>query len=186
MSLLDSVLPSEPTKKMTMNEPVDSSFTNTTNNLVGKAINRVDGPLKVSGQAPYSAEIYRDNQAYGVLVSAKIAKGHVESIDSSALDDIPGIIKVVTDPKHFLRNPQQGTATKAPTQGASEIFYHGQPIAVVVAETFEAATEGAQAVRVTYKDETEQAALDFAKELSNAHEVNEKEGSDKNAVNGDH
>ncbi|WP_201509021.1 xanthine dehydrogenase family protein molybdopterin-binding subunit [Psychrobacter alimentarius] len=185
MSLLDSVLPSEPTKKMTMNEPVDSSFANTTNNVVGKPINRVDGPLKVSGQAPYSAEIYRDNQAYGVLVSAKIAKGQVESIDSSALDDIPGIIKVVTDPKHFLRNPQQGTATKAPTKGAIEIFYHGQPIAVVVAETFEAATEGAQAIRVTYKDETEQAALDFAKELSNAHEVNEKEGSDKNAVNGD-
>lgn len=185
MSLLDSVLPSEPTKKMTMNEPVDSSFNNTTNNLVGKPINRVDGPLKVSGQAPYSAEIYRDNQAYGVLVSATIAKGHVENIDSSALDSIPGIIKVVTDPKQFLRNPQQGTETKAPTQGASEIFYHGQPIAVVVAETFEAATEGAHAVRVTYKNEMEQAALDFKKELPNAHEVNEKEGSDKNAVTGD-
>jgi len=185
MSLLDSVLQSEPTKKMTMNEPVDSSFNNTTNNLVGKPINRVDGPLKVSGQAHYSAEIHRENQVYGVLVSAKIAKGHVENIDSSALDNIPGIIKVVTDPTHFLRNPQQGTETEAPTQGASEIFYHGQPIAVVVAETFEAATEGAQAVRVTYKNETEQAALDFNKELTNAHEVNEKEGSDKNAVTGD-
>lgn len=185
MSLLDSILPSEPTKKMMMNEPVGSLFSETASNLVGKPINRVDGSLKVSGQAPYSAEIHRDNQAYGVLVGAKIVKGHVEDIDSSALDNIPGIIKVVTDPKHFLRNPQQGTETKAPTQGASEIFYHGQPIAVVVAETFEAAREGAQAVRVIYKDETEQAALDFAKELPNAHEVNEKEGSDKNAESGD-
>ncbi|WP_269778234.1 hypothetical protein [Psychrobacter sp. KH172YL61] len=38
-----------------------------------------------------------------------------------------------------MRNSQQGTKTKAPKQGVSEIFYHGQPIAVVVAETFEAA-----------------------------------------------
>lgn len=113
---------------MTMNEPVDSSFTNTTNNLVGKAINRVDGPLKVSGQAPYSAEIYRDNQAYGVLVSAKIAKGHVESIDSSALDDIPGIIKVVTDPKHFLRNPQQGQQPKPPLKALARFFIMVSPL----------------------------------------------------------
>ena len=185
MSLLDSVLPSEPTKKMMMNEPVGSLFSETASNLVGKPINRVDGSLKVSGQAPYSAEIHRDNQVYGVLVSAKIAKGQVENIDSSALEDIPGIIKVVTDPKQFLRNPQQGGETKAPTQGVSEIFYHGQPIAVVIAETFEAATEGAHALKVSYKDETEQAALNFTKELPNAHEVNEKKGSDKNAVNGD-
>ncbi len=185
MSLLDSVILSEPTKKMTMNEPVDSLFDRTTSNLVGKPINRVDGSLKVSGQAPYSAEIYRENQVYGVLVGAKIAKGQVENIDSSALDNIPGIIKVVTDPKHFLRNSQQGGETEAPTQGVSEIFYHGQPIAVVVAETFEAATEGANALNVTYKDETEKAALNFTQELSNAHEINEKEGADKNAVHGD-
>ena len=185
MSLLDSVLPSEPTKKMMMNEPVDSLFDKTASNLVGKPINRVDGSLKVSGQAPYSAEIYRENQVYGVLVSAKIAKGQVENIDSSALDDIPGIIKVVTDPQHFLRNSQQGGETKAPTQGASEIFYHGQPIAVVIAETFEAATEGANAINIIYKDETEQAAMNFTKELASAHDVDEKKGADKNAINGD-
>ncbi|WP_201544776.1 xanthine dehydrogenase family protein molybdopterin-binding subunit [Psychrobacter immobilis] len=185
MSLLDSVLPSEPTKKMMMNEPVDSLFDKTASNLVGKPINRVDGSLKVSGKAPYSAEIYRENQVYGVLVSAKIAKGQVENIDSSALDDIPGIIKVVTDPQHFLRNSQQGGETKAPTQGASEIFYHGQPIAVVIAETFEAATEGANAIKVIYKDETEQAALNFTKELASAHDVDEKKGADKNAIKGD-
>ncbi|MDE4454979.1 xanthine dehydrogenase family protein molybdopterin-binding subunit [Psychrobacter sp. DAB_AL62B] len=185
MSLLDSVLPSEPTKKMMMNEPVETLFNKTASNLVGKPINRVDGSLKVSGQAPYSAEIYRENQVYGVLVSAKIAKGWIENIDSSALDDIPGIIKVVTDPKHFLRNAQQGGETKAPTQGVSEVFYHGQPIAVVVAETFEAATEGANALKVSYKNETEQAALNFTKELTNAHDIDEKKGSDKNAINGD-
>ncbi|AMN50210.1 xanthine dehydrogenase family protein molybdopterin-binding subunit [Psychrobacter sp. P2G3] len=185
MSLLDSVLPAESTKKMTMDKPVETLFDKTASKLVGKPINRVDGSLKVSGQAPYSAEIHLENQVYGVLVGATIAKGEVENIDSSSVEDIPGIIKVVTDPKHFLRNAQQGGATKAPTQGVSEVFYHGQPIAVVIAETFEAATEGANAIKVTYKDETDKAAVDFTKELPNAHDVNEQEGSDKNSEQGD-
>ena len=185
MSLLDAVLPSEPTKKMTMDEPVESLLSKTASKLVGKPINRVDGSLKVSGQATYSAEFYIEGQVYGVLVGATIAKGKVKHIDSRAVEALPGIIKVVTDPKHFLRNAQQGGAKKAPKQGATEIFYHGQPIAVVIAETFEAATEGAKALKVTYKDETDQAALNFTKELSNAHAVNEEEGSDKNSVQGD-
>ena len=185
MALLESITQSEPTKKLTMDEPVETLFSTTASKLVGKPINRVDGSLKVSGQAKYSAEIHLDNQAYGVLVGATIAKGQVESIDSDSLKGIPNIIKVVTDPEHFLRNSQQGTKTKAPKQGVSEIFYHGQPIAVVVAETFEAAREGAKALKVTYKDETDQAALNFTQELSNAHAVDEKKGSDKNNVQGD-
>ncbi|WP_352309599.1 xanthine dehydrogenase family protein molybdopterin-binding subunit [Psychrobacter sp. W2-37-MNA-CIBAN-0211] len=185
MSLFESITQLEPTKKMTMDEPVESLFSKTASKLVGKPINRIDGSLKVSGQAHYSAEIHLDNKAYGVLVGATIAKGQVENIDSSSLDGIPNIIKVVTDPKHFLRNSQQGGLKKAPKQGATEIFYHGQPIAVVIAETFEAATEGAKALKVSYKDETDQAALNFTKELSNAHAVDEKKGSDKNYVQGD-
>ncbi|WP_037031131.1 molybdopterin cofactor-binding domain-containing protein, partial [Psychrobacter sp. TB47] len=185
MALLESITQSEPTKKLTMDEPVETLFSTTASKLVGKPINRVDGSLKVSGQAKYSAEIHLDNQAYGVLVGATIAKGQVESIDSDSLKGIPNIIKVVTDPEHFLRNSQQGGATKAPTQGVSEVFYHGQPIAVVIAETFEAAREGAKALKVTYKDETDQAALNFTQELSNAHAVDEKKGSDKNNVQGD-
>ncbi|MGM8909885.1 molybdopterin cofactor-binding domain-containing protein [Psychrobacter sp. 1U1] len=185
MSLLDSVLPSEPTNKEKMNEPVETLFDKTASNLVGKPINRVEGSLKVSGQAHYSAEIQLDNKLYGVLVGSTVAKGKVEKIDNDSIAHIPGIIKVVTDPKRFLRNAQQGGETEAPTQGVSEVFYHGEPIAVVVAETFEAATEGAKALKVTYKDETDQAALDFTKELPNAHEVNEKKGSDKNAKHGD-
>ena len=185
MSLLDAVLPSEPTKKLMMNEPIETLFDQTASKLVGKPINRVDGSLKVSGQAPYSAEFHLDNQVYGVLVSATIAKGKVDNIDSSAVEAIAGVIKVVTDPKHFLRNAQQGGATKSPTQGASEIFYHGQPIAAVIAETFEAATEGAKALKITYKDATEKAALDFVKALPNANDIGEKGGSDKNAIQGD-
>lgn len=185
MSLLDTLLLQEPTNKMMMNGPIDTLFDKTASQLVGKPINRVEGSLKVSGQAPYSAEFHLDNQAYGVLVSATIAKGEIRDIDTSSVEAIPGVIKVVTDPEHFLRNGQQGGATKSPTQGAKEVFYHGQPIAAVIAETFEAATEGAKALKVTYKDNTELAALDFNKELPKAHDIDESGGSDKNAKHGD-
>ena len=184
MSLLDSVLPSEPTKKLTMDNPVDTLFDKTASQLVGKPINRVDGSLKVSGQATYSAEFYIEGQVYGVLVGATIAKGKVKYIDSHAVEAIPGIIKVVTDPEHFLRNAQQGGEKKAPTQGVAEIFYHGQPIAAVIAETFEAATEGAKALKVTYEDETAEAVIDFSSALGNAHSVDENKGSDKNYKQG--
>ena len=184
MSLLDAVLPSEPTKKLTMDNPVDTLFDKTASQLVGKPINRVDGSLKVSGQATYSAEFYIEGQVYGVLVGATIAKGKVKYIDSHAVEAIPGIIKVVTDPEHFLRNAQQGGEKKAPTQGVAEIFYHGQPIAAVIAETFEAATEGAKALKVTYEDETADAVIDFSSALVNAHSVDEKKGSDKNYKQG--
>ncbi len=185
MSLFKSDDQAEPTKKLMMNEPIETLFDQTASQLVGKPINRVDGPLKVSGQAPYSAEFHLDNQVYGVLVGATITKGKVDKIDSSAVEAIPGVLKVVTDPKHFLRNAQQGGATKSPTQGASEVFYLGQPIAAVIAETFEAATEGAKALNITYKNESAKAVVDFNKAKSDAHDIDEKNGTDKNSVIGD-
>lgn len=180
-----AIFNSNATKKMVMNEPVDTLFDKTSSQLVGKPITRVDGSLKVSGQATYSAEHYCDGQVYGVLVGATIAKGKVKNIDTESVADIPGVIKVVTDAQHFLRNSQQGGALEAPTQGAVEVAYHGQPIAVVVGETFEAATEGAKALLVHYEDETDNAALDFDKAVKNAHEVDEDAGSDNNAEQGD-
>lgn len=122
MSLLDAVLPSEPTKKLTMDNPVDTLFDKTASQLVGKPINRVDGSLKVSGQATYSAEFYIEGQVYGVLVGATIAKGKVKYIDSHAVEAIPGIIKVVTDPEHFLRNAQQGGEKKHPLKASLRFF----------------------------------------------------------------
>lgn len=193
MSAFDSIIDpvkatlsdSEPTKRLMMDTPVDTLFDKTPSQLVGKPIARVDGALKVSGQATYTSEFHLDNQAYGVLVGATIAKGKVDSIDVSSVESIEGIIKVVTDPKQFLRNAQQGGEKQAPTQGVSEIFYHGQPIAAVIAETFEAATEGAKALKVTYQDHTNEATLDFTQALPKAHDINEQGGADKNTQQGD-
>ncbi|MDR9778647.1 xanthine dehydrogenase family protein molybdopterin-binding subunit, partial [Rhizobium hidalgonense] len=123
----------------------------------------VEGPLKVSGTATYAAEYKFDEDVlHGFLVSASIAKGTVQSIDEHSATAIDGVVAVVTDFKAFLRNSQQGGEKKAPTQGVKEVEYFGQPIALVVAKTFEAAREGAAALQVTYQEQ--QGAFDFIAE----------------------
>ena len=70
------------------------------------------------------------------------SKGKLVRIDKSAIENLPGVLGVFSE-ERFLRNPAQGMANEAPEQGVSEISYFGQPIALVVAETFEQARHGA-------------------------------------------
>ena len=71
------------------------------------------------------------------------------------------MIKVINDTKHFLRNAQQGGEKKTPTQLVTEVFLSWSTHTTVIAEIFEAANEGARALKVIYKDETEYAVIDF-------------------------
>lgn len=117
--------------------------------IVGTAAPRRDGPLKVSGQAQYAAEFGDGSEAVGVLVRATVVKGKVTQIDEQALRAMPGVLAVITD-ERLLRNPAQGTANEAPVQGPRDVAYFGQPIALVVAETFEQARHAAQSAQVSY------------------------------------
>ncbi|WP_431471244.1 xanthine dehydrogenase family protein molybdopterin-binding subunit [Sphingosinithalassobacter sp. LHW66-3] len=117
--------------------------------LTGAALDRPEGPLKVSGRATYAHEFHLDDCAHGVLVRATITKGRVLRIDGSSITDLEGVLGVFTG-ERFLRNPAQGMANEAPVQGASEVAYFGQPIAMVVAETFEQARHAAQLLSVDY------------------------------------
>ncbi|MCF3936115.1 xanthine dehydrogenase family protein molybdopterin-binding subunit [Acuticoccus sp. M5D2P5] len=110
--------------------------------IIGKAFDRPDGPMKVSGQATYAAEWEVDRLAHGVLVRAPVARGRLKSLGIEAVSAMDGVIAVLTG-ERFLRVPAQGTENTAPHQGASDIYYHGQPVALVVAETFEAARHAA-------------------------------------------
>ena len=83
--------------------------------------------------------------AYGVLVGATVGAGKIMSVDADGVRAIPGVIDVVTDFATFIRNPQQGGETAAPAQGVEEIAYFGEIVAIVVAESFEAARDAAQA-----------------------------------------
>ena len=125
---------------------------------LGTALPRVEGMAKVTGTAPYAAEYPVENCAEGVLVTSTITRGEVTSIDKDAALAMPGVIAVIDD-KRMTTRPAQGTAGEAPEQGPRQVSYWGQPIALVVAESFEQARDAAKQLRVEYREE-EGAPLD--------------------------
>lgn len=140
---------------MTLHHKMDAPFETSGDHLIsgrviGQPLDRPDGPLKVSGQATYAHEWPIDNRAYGVLVRATIAKGKVATLHKGDIEELDGILGVFDDHR-MLRNPAQGKADEAPAQGPGEVVYFGQPIALVVAETFEQARHGVQALKVDYQ-----------------------------------
>lgn len=137
---------------LTMDKPHPESLLDSgVQDVIGKPLDRVDGPQKVSGTATYAAEYQIDGLAHGVLVGATIGKGKVVALDITAAKAMPGVIEVVTDFDTFLRVSQQGGETDAPTQGVRDIEYFGQIVAIVVAETFEAARDAAAQLNITYE-----------------------------------
>lgn len=120
--------------------------------VIGTALTRIDGLAKVTGTARYAAEYPVDNCAEGVLVTATITRGVVNAIDKRAALAMPGVIAVIDDPRLTTR-AAQGTADEAPQQNPARVCYWGQPIALVVAETFEQARHAAKHLTVDYGEE---------------------------------
>ncbi|QIL75653.1 xanthine dehydrogenase family protein molybdopterin-binding subunit [Hymenobacter sp. HDW8] len=127
---------------------------------MGQPLDRVDGRDKVTGKARYSAEFPLPGLTYGVLKTSDIAKGKITSIDTTAAAKEPGVIAVLTHlnlPK-LAQTPNTPEGKKAigapmgfmPLTG-DEIHYAGQPVALIVADTFERATHAASLVRVSYQ-----------------------------------
>src|SRR5437868_8247808 len=141
---------------------------------VGTPMSRVDGRLKVTGGARYAAEFQVKDVAYGVLVLSTVAKGQVTKIDTAAAEKAPGVLAVIThrnagkvvlpDKAKALVDPKVGRPLQ-PFQD-DQVHYHGQPIAVVVADSFEHATHAATLVRATYVEE--KAILDFREAVANS------------------
>ena len=115
--------------------------------VISTPMPRPEGPLKVSGRATYAAEWKAENMAQGFMVRAGIPKGSYK-IDADSVKDMPGFLGVYSD--HMVRNSAQGTMNTNPVQLEHEIQYLGQPIAVVVAETFEQARHIAESLKVDY------------------------------------
>lgn len=140
--------------------------------MIGEPLDRIDGPLKVTGQARYSAEWPLDRLAYGVIVQSAIARGTMTSIDTAAAASAPGVIGVLTA-DNAPKLPDNGRAAVSPPAGRElslfqtrEIRYNGEPVAVVIAESFEQATYAASLVHPTYDIETP--AIDMRAELQHA------------------
>ncbi|MCJ2078466.1 xanthine dehydrogenase family protein molybdopterin-binding subunit [Methylobacterium sp. WL30] len=134
--------------------------------VVGKPTDRVEGPLKVTGTAPYAYEWHdpHANLAYGFIVGAGIAKGRIATLDVARAKAASGVVAVVT---HENAGPLgQGEFYVHRFLAALVVDHYHQAVAVVVAETFEQARAAAALVRVTYVEEP--GAFDLAAQEATA------------------
>jgi xanthine dehydrogenase YagR molybdenum-binding subunit len=135
-------------------------MTNTLDDDLKKAPSRVDGRAKVTGTATYIAEFRFPNMAYGYIVPATIARGTVKDIDATEAAKQPGVIKLLTHtnvPKlaSFKPDEEFGEGSKPFFALMTDrVLFSGQPVALVVAETFEQARYAASLVKITYAKET--------------------------------
>jgi xanthine dehydrogenase YagR molybdenum-binding subunit len=118
-----------------------------TTNYIGQPVSRVDGHAKVTGQAKYAGEFNVTNHAYGVVVSSAIAKGKITKIDTSEALALEGVLQVFTheNTPHLKASDKDFHDEAAPPGSPfrplqeDRIRFNGQPVALVVAETFELA-----------------------------------------------
>lgn len=117
--------------------------------VVGRAHDRIDGPLKTSGLAPYAYEQNDlENVAYGYIVGSSVAKGRITGMDLAAAKAAPGVIAIVTAADAGKLG--KGKNNTAKLLAGPDVDHYHQAVAVVVAETFEQARAAASLVRVDY------------------------------------
>ena len=119
--------------------------------VVGKPLDRIDGPRKTTGTARYAYERHDavPNAAYGHIVGSSIAKGKIASMDTRAARAAPGVLAVVT--ARSAGRLGKGRFNTAKLLGGPEIQHYHQAVALVVADSFEQARAAAQLVRVEYE-----------------------------------
>jgi xanthine dehydrogenase YagR molybdenum-binding subunit len=131
--------------------------------LIGKPAVRIDGPAKVTGQARYPADEPLQNPAFAYLVTSAIARGRVRSVDLTAARATPGVLDILTHENAGGQikppnGPDGGPTTT--TLESDRVWHDGQIVALVVADSFEAAREAAHKVVVDYAAEAPSATFD--------------------------
>src|ERR1700754_3546430 len=132
---------------------------------IGQPLTRRDGVLKVRGEARYAADNHPPGMLYAVMAVAGIARGRVAFLDVPAAKAHPGVVEVMTS-THKPPLAEDPDAKTNPFMFRLDLLqndrvrYANQPIAVVIAETLEAATEGAVLLAPRY--EAERAAVSLA------------------------
>ena len=144
--------------------------------VVGQPLDRIDGPLKTTGTATYAYEQHdaAPDAAYGHVVGAGIAKGRIRRLDLTDAERAPGVLAVITaDTAGPL---EVGPHNTVPLLGGPEIRHYHQAIALVVAESFEAARAAAGQIRVEYEAHTGAFDLEAARTTATAPEANAQMG----------
>jgi xanthine dehydrogenase YagR molybdenum-binding subunit len=139
---------------------------------LGKAVSRVDGWVKVSGQARFAAEVKLDGMVYAALFYSSIARGRIASIDTKKAEHSEGVVLVMTfrnaprmkAPPLMMSKPKAAGMSDLPIMQDDQIHWNGQPIAVVLANTQEQADHAASLIDVTYEEFA--AVVSFAEALT--------------------
>jgi xanthine dehydrogenase YagR molybdenum-binding subunit len=123
---------------------------------MGRPIPRYDAVAKVTGKAQYGADVALINPVYAFLITSSIAKGRIEGFDLSAAKQVRGVVDIITHENaeklkeaKLFSNGGYTSSTIQPLKSA-DIAQEGQIVAIVLAETFEAARQAAYAVKVNY------------------------------------
>lgn len=147
-------------------------------NILGPARNRVDGPLKTTGRAKYAVEFEVPKVAHAWPVVSNVAKATIISIDTQGAESAPGVLKVLTHENAPQPKEAQGSKGETRMEGIrieernplsdNQVYYGGQYVALVIAETVEQARHAASLVRVNYSPNEPllflESAMDRAKE----------------------
>jgi xanthine dehydrogenase YagR molybdenum-binding subunit len=140
--------------------------------VVGKARARIDGPLKVTGQAMYASDHHFPGMLYAVPVGSTVAQGKIETLDASAAEKMPGVRaiyhrgnigKLFRIAVSFGEEMSKMDELRPPFDD-DVISYYGQYVALAVADTFEQATAAADAVKVSYRRQPHDVAPAFSLE----------------------
>ncbi len=138
-------------------------------------LDRVDARAKVTGTAQFSYEFDLPNVAYGVMVGSTITKGTISALETKNAERAPGVLAVISHlniPKLPGYEPPKDAATLPAIKKGFKVFsdnavrFNGQPIAIVVADTFERATYAASLVKAQYQKE--EPHTDFHAQIKNA------------------
>lgn len=139
--------------------------------LIGAPVSRLDGPVKVRGEARYAAEFAPAGMVHGALVYSTVAKGRIAAIDVAGAEAAPGVVLVMSHlnapkmqpPPLLMREPLGGSGDALPVFQDDRVHWNGQPVAVVLAQTREQADHAASLVRVRYAAEDGVTSMEAAR-----------------------
>ena len=159
--------------------------------LIGAPISRVDGPLKVRGEARFAAEFALEGMTYAALAYSTVAKGRIAALYTGAAEAAPGVVLVMTYRNAPRMKPLPLSMSAAKAMGGDDravmqddsIGWNGQPIAVVLADTQEQADHAKSLIRATYV--TEPATTSMAAAIAQGTELGVFQGQPLKIAVGD-
>ena len=133
--------------------------------LVGQPLDRVDGPLKVTGQARFTTDLQMPGVVHGVLVVSSIARGRIARFDFAQAQQVPGVLGFLTHHNALRLRPLSSDEAVWSLAGLGlilqddRVYFDRQPVAVAIAETLDAAIRAAELVQVHYESESPRISL---------------------------